>query len=326
MKQRLMEDARCRKCGEPIDTAQMPRDRNAKACPYCAETIAKDARKCRYCGEFLDNDSTRKKNVISVIKGVFSRKGAKGSEFQHIPTDKIEANPYQPREFLDKQGLADLKRSMKQYGIIVPLIVKREGAGYQLVAGQRRLQAAKEIGMKFVPAIVRTLSVREMMEVSYLENLHRSELNGIDVVQMFERICTEYPEIGRERLASMLGLDLKKLTRDKELLKMPVLLQEAVRRGMINEEHARLLRSLDSKATIAAIEEIYRNRLSIEETDELINRLTKKKPKYISSANSQHFHSPECPYSKLFEEGDRTLYYSKREAVMSGKRACLTCL
>ncbi|OHB75345.1 MAG: hypothetical protein A2Z34_04835 [Planctomycetes bacterium RBG_16_59_8] len=316
----------CPHCGKEIDSAPLP-SRQTKACPYCAETIRRDAQKCRHCGEFLGYVSPGKgRGIISLLGGVFSGKRGHKNEFVHAPADKIEANPYQPRELVDKKTLADLKKSMRQYGIIVPLIVKRDGKGYQLVAGQRRLMAARELGMKFVPAIVMTLNVREMMEISYLENLHRVDLSRIDLIQMFERICLEYPEIGREKLSAMLGLDLEQITRDRDLIKLPVILQEAVRRGMVSEEHARHLRHLDGKKTIEALEEIYRHRLTAEETEELVNRLLKKQPKYISSGKSLHFHRPDCPYTNLLDRHEANWYYSKREAVKSGKRACMTCL
>lgn len=320
----------CPACGVDVEVPQdggNRRKRAMKACPFCAESIPRDAQKCHFCGEFLAYTSGgQSKPILTAIKRFFAGKRRQQAELLFIPAEKIEANPYQPREMVDKKTLSSLKKSMQQYGIIVPLIVKREGAGFQLVAGQRRLMAARELGMKFVPAIVKDLTVREIMEVSYLENLHRIDLTLIDNVQMFERICQEYPEIGRERLAAMLGLELDTIARNRDMLKFPVILQEALRRGMIDDNHARHLKTLDKQQMLHALEEIHRRRLDAEETEELVNRILKKKPKYVASRDGLHFHKSDCAYAKLLDPNEIHCYYSKQEALGGGKRPCMTCL
>lgn len=299
----------------------------SQLCPFCAESISGDALKCRHCGEFVGHArlsySSGKKRTF--LKRLFSRTKNEEGRILMIPIEMIESNPYQPREFLDKPSLAGLKRSVKEYGIIIPIIVRPEGARYQLVAGQRRLAAARELGLKFVPSIVRNLNVREMMEVGYLENLHRQDLNRVDKIQMFERICVEYPEIGRDKLAGMLGLSLEVLNRDKDILKMPVILQEALRRGLVALDHARQIQHLDKEKMLKAIEQIYQYRLTPDEAKDVVHMLTNQKSRYISSARSRHYHLYTCPYVTLLDQTDQQNFPTRKQAIKNGKIACMMC-
>ena len=143
---------------------------------------------CNHCG---GNSVWR--NFLDGIKRVFKAKRQE-DRLMYIPVETVDQNPYQPREYVMENPLESLRKSVEQYGVIVPIIVNRHGSRFTLVAGQRRLQAARELGFKFIPAIVRSLNLRQMMEVSYLENLHREELSKVDVVEMFDLLSEAYEE------------------------------------------------------------------------------------------------------------------------------------
>jgi ParB family chromosome partitioning protein len=277
---------------------------------------------CGHCG---GHGLWRK--VVNGIKRVFGLK-RKEDRLEYVPVEKITANPFQPREYVLDEPLAELKKSIEQYGIIVPLIVNKEGGRYSLVAGQRRLQAARELGFKFVPAIVRSLNSRQVMEISYMENLHREELSKIDVVQMFDRIHRKYPKIQEGDLADAMGLQVDELRRTRGLLDLPVPVLEALRANMISEEHAQMIAAgiSDPDAQLETIELIYNEKLGLEESKELIDRVGGKEPAYVTAESSAHFHSPACPFAQLIPDDRREKFYSRKEVAKRGKMPCMQCL
>lgn len=277
---------------------------------------------CGHCG-----GHSLWRNVINGIKRVFGLK-RKEDRLEYVPVEKITANPFQPREYVLDEPLADLKKSIEQYGIIVPLIVNKEGGRYSLVAGQRRLQAARELGFRFVPAIVRSLNSRQVMEISYMENLHREELSKIDVVQMFDRIHRKYPKIQEGDLADAMGLQVDELRRTRGLLDLPVPVLEALRANMISEEHAQMIAAGidDPDAQLETIELIYNEKLGLEESKELIDRVGGKEPAYVTAESSAHFHSPACPFAQLIPDDRREKFYSRKEVAKRGKMPCMQCL
>ncbi|HLF95484.1 MAG TPA: ParB/RepB/Spo0J family partition protein, partial [Planctomycetota bacterium] len=251
----------------------------------------------------------------------------KEDRLMYIAVDAIDHNPFQPREHILEEPHENLRNSVEQYGVIVPIIVNRQGTRYTLVAGQRRLQAAKELGFKFIPAIVRTLNTRQMMEVSYLENLHREDLSRVDVVQMFDRIRRKYPRIEEKDMAEAMGLQMDDLQHARTLLDLPIPVLEALRAGMISEEHAQHLKEIsDPDAQLEVIEMVYNEKLGVEETRELVDRVTQKEPAYVTADQAAHFHAPSCPFVQLIPEDRKQKFYSKREVASRGKIPCMQCL
>lgn len=251
-----------------------------------------------------------------------------GDHYRHVPIAEIGDNPYQPRTYILAEPHDDLKMSIAQYGVIVPIIVNRKkSGGYTLVAGQRRLQAARELGLESIPSLVRTLNQREMMEVTYLENLHREDLTQVDVVKMFDRLRRKYPNVGEEDLAVAMGLDVESLRRARSLLNLPIPALEALRAGMITEEHARVVAEIpDSDLMLEAVEMVYQEKLDLEATQALIDRMLKKPARFVAGDESTHFHSPSCPFAQLIPDEKRAGYYSRQEANQRGKIACMQCL
>jgi ParB family chromosome partitioning protein len=226
-----------------------------------------------------------------------------------------------------EEPLGDLRKSIEQYGVIVPIIVNRHASRFTLVAGQRRLQAARELGFKFIPAIVRTLNPRQMMEVSYLENLHREELSKVDVVMMFDRIHRKYPRIEENEIAEAMGLKVDELRHARTLLDLPIPVLEALRANMISEGHARAISAIsDPDAQLETIEMVYNEKLGLEETQELVNRMTNKAAAYVTADQAAHFHAPTCPFAQLIPEDRKLKFHSKKEVARKGKVPCMQCL
>ena len=276
---------------------------------------------CNHCG-----GNSLWRGFVDGVKRVFKFKRQE-DRLMYVPVEKVDQNPYQPREYVVEEPLGDLRKSIEQYGVIVPIIVNRHSDRFTLVAGQRRLQAARELGFKFIPAIVRTLNPRQMMEVSYLENLHREELSKIDVVLMFDRIHRKYPRIEENEIAEAMGLKVDELRHARTLLDLPIPVLEALRANMISEGHARVISAIsDPDAQLETIEMVYNEKLGLEETQELVNRMTNKEAAYVTADQAAHFHAPTCPFAQLIPEDRKQKFHSKKDVARKGKVPCMQCL
>ena len=265
--------------------------------------------------------------------GRFFKKLARPSHnedrLQYIPLAEIQDNPYQPREYVVEGPHATLRASIEKYGVIVPIIVNRDHGKYVLIAGQRRLMAARDLGMTMIPAIVRTVSTREMMQVAALENLHRESLNPIDLVLMIDRLRPRCPGVSEADLAATMGLKPEEIARGRAMLKLPVPVQEALRAGMVSEPQADIIAEIeDANVQLEVVEMVYN--AGPEMTDEdlrgVVDRIVRKEPSFVTTDGSPHFHASHCPYAIGIPDDRREKFYTKREAGRRGKVACMQCL
>lgn len=201
---------------------------------------------------------------------------ANGPRVQEIPLNRILSNPFQPRKEINEEGLQRLMHSIAENGLVVPVIVRTldRGRNYELVAGQRRVQACRRLNWKRVPALVRPLSDREVTQISLLENLQRAELSAVEVAETFERLAREYVQTDRGELAKKLGLDPAEVASQGQLLTLSVVTREAVMTGMITERHARALLPLAREEDqIRVLRQIHREDLSVRQTSLLVQRI-----------------------------------------------------
>lgn len=165
-----------------------------------------------------------------------------------ISTDKISANPWQPREFFGHQDLEDLVESIKRHGILQPLIVTENGDGnYVLVAGERRLRAAKMLDLKTVPCLVRSASEQEQLELALIENIQRSELNPVEEANAYKRLMDEF-NLTQEEVAAKVGKKRATVANALRLLDLPTEIKQALLDGRLGQAHGKLLLSLSSPA------------------------------------------------------------------------------
>ncbi|MEK7635556.1 MAG: ParB/RepB/Spo0J family partition protein [Patescibacteria group bacterium] len=191
-----------------------------------------------------------------------------------IEVEKIKPNPFQPRKHFDEESLKELAASIREFGIIQPIIISKieheveDGTKveYQLIAGERRLMAAKMIGMERVPAIVRRVSQKaEQMELAIVENLQRANLNPVETARAYARLQDEFGLTQRE-IASRLGKSRESIANNLRILNLPSEIQDAVVKNQINESQARLLLAIDDMAQQMAIfNELIKNNLSVRE-------------------------------------------------------------
>ena len=195
-----------------------------------------------------------------------------------IPIDAIEANPFQPRTVFDEQALSELSASIKNIGIVQPLTVRELGNGkYQLIAGERRLRAAKLAGLETVPAFIRTVDDDQMLEFALVENIQRENLDAIEVAISFQRLIEEC-NLTQEQLSDRVAKQRSTVANYLRLLKLPAEIQHGIRNKIITMGHARALVSIeDEKQQMDVYYKIKDEELSVRQTEELVRKL--KAPK-----------------------------------------------
>ncbi|HEY8552821.1 MAG TPA: ParB/RepB/Spo0J family partition protein [Thermaerobacter sp.] len=186
------------------------------------------------------------KGLDALLPGVRPDPAA-GEQVEQIPVERIQPNPYQPRRQFDPDALAELVESVRQHGIVQPLLVRPEGDGYRLVAGERRWRAAQAAGLATVPAVVREFSDVEMMEIALVENLQREDLNPIEEAQGY-RTLSEELGLTQEQISQRVGKSRSHIANLMRLLSLPDDLRRLVAEGKLSTGHAKVLLSVGSAA------------------------------------------------------------------------------
>lgn len=197
-----------------------------------------------------------------------------------IAVSQLRANPYQPRKHFDDQALAELAESIKEHGVIQPIIVRSVLRGYEIIAGERRFRASQLAGLDSVPAVVRNFSDQQTMEVALIENVQREDLNAIEVAIAYQAIMDQF-DLTQEALAVKVGKSRPHVANFLRLLQLPTEVKDYVSRGTLSMGHARAIAGLENeplkkKLALQAIEEKW----SVRQLEEAIQALnTQKKPK-----------------------------------------------
>ncbi|MCL5676660.1 MAG: ParB/RepB/Spo0J family partition protein [Firmicutes bacterium] len=192
---------------------------------------------------------------------------------QEIDVERIRTNPDQPRRHFDPEKLEELAQSVREHGIVQPLIVRVAGPWYELVAGERRWRAAKLAGLRAVPVVVRELSEVQVMEIALIENLQREDLNPIEEARAFRRLLEEFG-VTQEDLARRLGKSRPQISNTLRLLNLRPEVQEQIVRGELSMGHAKVLLSLESEQVQSELaRRVREKRLSVRETEEAAKSL-----------------------------------------------------
>ncbi len=198
---------------------------------------------------------------------------------EEIEIDKIRPNPYQPRTSFDPERLKELVASIKEKGVVQPVILRVKGEGYELVAGERRLRAAREVGLAKIPAVIREIAESEMLEIALIENIQREELNSIEEAEAYQQLVSHFG-FTQEDLAQKVGKDRSSVVNSLRLLKLPPQIQDLLRKGELSAGHARAILGLEGYSQqIEAAERVVRYGLSVRKTEVLINRLKRDSSK-----------------------------------------------
>lgn len=214
-----------------------------------------------------------------------SESAIKPSDVQQVAVSAIRPNPHQPRTHFAKEQLAELADSIRTYGVIQPLIVKDEGGGkFTLIAGERRLQAAKLAGLATVPVVPREADDQDLVELALVENVQREDLNPLESAEAYLQLHNEF-NMSHEEIARRVGKSRVAITNTLGLLE----LSEAVKKALLNEDisegHARAIKGLDTaQAQNAALRTVVGQSLNVRQTEELVRKLRGVKPKKASKA------------------------------------------
>lgn len=183
-----------------------------------------------------------------------------------VSPDLIKANPHQPRHTFNVGELDELMQSIKEHGIIQPLIVTKNDKGYELIAGERRLRAAQQVGLSEVPVIIKEANEQEKLELALIENIQREDLNAVELARAYKQLAEEF-NLNQEQLAKKLGKSRPVITNTLRILQLPEIIQEALVNGEITEGHAKILVGLDSeRKQFELFNRIRTRRLTVDDT------------------------------------------------------------
>ncbi|MBN2084196.1 MAG: ParB/RepB/Spo0J family partition protein [Anaerolineales bacterium] len=245
---------------------------------------------------------------------------ASPADTMSVPVGKIRRNPRQPRATIDPGELEELAASIREHGVIQPLIVSRGTAPdeYILIAGERRLEASKLAGLERVPVLVRDASDQQRLELALIENLQREDLSPLETAEAYRHLHEDFG-LSHEEVAKQVGKSRVAVSNTLRLLKLPERVRQALGAGQISEGHARAILALPTiQAQLAAVDTVLKRDLSVRQTEELARRMTgKRAPKAAPPRLPPDLRALE----KKFEESLGT-----RVTIKRGKRGGLVLL
>lgn len=202
-----------------------------------------------------------------------------GAAFASIPVEQIQPNPQQPRDVFEPEAFQELVHSVKEFGVLQPIVVRPAGDGFQLIMGERRWRASKEAGLAEIPAIIRETSDENLLRDALLENLHRSDLNPLEEAAAYKQLLEDFG-ITQEQLADKLGRSRPQITNTLRLMKLPVMVQDKLVSGVLSSGHARALLSIENESQVIELaNKVIKQGLSVRALEELISVTKGKKPK-----------------------------------------------
>lgn len=211
-----------------------------------------------------------------------AKKTAKAENKEGVVTVKInsvEPNKNQPRKAFNEDALAELADSIKQYGVIQPILVQKRNKYYEIIAGERRWRAAKLAGLKEVPVVIKDYSEQEIVEIALIENIQREDLNPIEEAQAYKRLLNEY-NLNQDEVAERVSKSRSAVANSMRLLKLSEEVQNMLIDDLISSGHARTLLAIeDEKLQVEIAEKIMDEKLSVRETEKLVKNITNPKKK-----------------------------------------------
>ena len=248
------------------------------------------------------------RGLNALIEGSYEKKGETRERLVPHPlnsvgliaVDQIEANPYQPRTHFDQEALAELADSIRIQGIIQPVTVRQTGTNtYQLISGERRLQASKLAGLDSIPAYIRKADDQQMLEMALIENIQRENLNAIEIALSYQRLLSEC-QLRQEDLGERVGKNRSTVTNYLRLLKLPPDIQIGLRDGVIGMGHARALISIEDAAQqLGLYRRIVAEDLSVRRVEEIVRQGFAQSAGNGGAANAREAATPVIPPAEL---------------------------
>jgi ParB family chromosome partitioning protein len=242
------------------------------------------------------------------------RDSQRREEIVYVPIEQIKPNPFQPREDFDAQSIEELAQSIKEKGVIQPLLVRRKGDFYELIAGERRLRAANILNLKELPIIIKNVEDRDSLELALIENIQRQGLNPIEEAHAYQYLIDKF-EVTQEKISQVLGKARVSVTNTLRLLKLPQEIQEEMKRGRLSFAHGKsLLEIEDVNQQRRFAQEIIAKGLSVKELDNLIKTHRPKRARHRISISTQE------PYIAVLEEELQHILATKVRVIKRKKR------
>jgi len=214
----------------------------------------------------------------------------------YVQTDQIKPNPFQPRENFDSQSLEELTQSIKEKGMIQPVLVRRKGDYYELIAGERRLRAVNLLNIKEIPVIIKEVEDRDSLELSLIENIQRQDLNPIEEARAYQYLIDKF-QVTQEKISEVLGKARVSVTNTLRLLKLPHEIQEEIKRGRLSFAHGKALLEIeDAHQQRRLAQEVISKDLSVKELGNLIKA---QRPRGMKRRMTQSLREP---YLAVLEE------------------------
>ena len=219
-------------------------------------------------------------------------------EVQHIALDQIKANPYQPRKTFDDTKLDDLAGSIRQHGILQPIVLRQTIKGYHIVVGERRFRASQRVGLTTIPAIVKTMTDEDMMELAIIENLQREDLNAIEEAESYRKLMDDL-HLTQQEVATRLSKSRPYIANMLRLLNLPTEIMRMIRDEQLSGAHGRTLLAVKDKRTMNKMaQQAYEESWSVRYLEDYINSTkdskppkqsptSKEKPKFIQQQERQ---------------------------------------
>ena len=234
------------------------------------------------------------KGISALIPGKESERHKE--EIIYVQTDQIKPNPFQPREDFDVLSIEELAQSIKEKGVIQPLLVRRKGDYYELIAGERRLRAARSLNLEEIPIIIKDVEDRDSLELALIENIQRQGLNPIEEAHAYQYLIDKF-QVTQEKISAVLGKARVSITNTLRILKLPQEIQEEMKKGRLSFAHGRALLEIeDLNQQRRLAQEVISKDLSVRELENLIKT---HQPKGIKRRMGQSLREP---YLAVLEE------------------------
>lgn len=200
-------------------------------------------------------------------------------EVREVPVDVVDPNPYQPRKEKEDEELRELAQSIKEHGLVQPVVVRPKGNRYELVIGERRWRAARMVGLNSIPAIVREVGEREMVEMALVENLQRKDLNPVEEAEAYKMLREEF-SLTQEEIAMRVGRTRASVANTMRLLQLPHEILESLRKGEMTEGHARAILGAGTRERMFSVwRAVLERKLSVRGTESLVRSMTVPRPR-----------------------------------------------
>ncbi len=230
--------------------------------------------------------SDRPQGLGRGLAALIPQRGSSANGSIDIPLARIRENPRQPRRNLDDDALSGLAESIRQHGVIQPVLVTETLDGYQLVAGERRVRAARLVGLERIPAIVRQLADRQQLELALVENLQREDLDPIEAARAYRQLLDEFG-FTQEDLSARVGRARSTVANTLRLLDLNPAVQDALAAAVISEGHARAIGGLPPEAQGRIAAAVIADDLSVRQTEELVRRIREPRPDRLEAAETR---------------------------------------